>query len=205
MIKRSNSYSGLEHVPACSIWPPLWLAQVVQPAEKPPAPSTPPAIWPSDLSPPLTAPLCEPPTPTSPNWNANRAAVVLADCNVLIDNALAAGDLTPPQQAVSAVLRNIVCVHDGRHDALLWEDVGFLTEQFAEWKAINAGAARTLSPAPSLASFQNTPRAANWWRSGDEPDLLALVKELFPPDGAAPKVGDWRSTRPGDRCHAQRP
>ncbi|HBI42444.1 MAG TPA: hypothetical protein DDY78_06230 [Planctomycetales bacterium] len=45
------------------------------------------------------------------------------------------------------------------------------------------------------ASFQSVPRDASWWATGDEPDLLELVKGLFPPAGAAPKVSDWRLTR----------
>lgn len=41
-MKESNRYSGLEHVPTCSTWPPPWLAEGVQPAVKPSSASTPP-------------------------------------------------------------------------------------------------------------------------------------------------------------------
>ena len=45
-MRESNRCNGLEHVPACSTWPPPWLRQAVQLAPKPP-----PAVSPSDLTP----------------------------------------------------------------------------------------------------------------------------------------------------------
>jgi hypothetical protein len=38
MNRESNGRNGLEHVPACSTWPPTWLTEGVQPACKLPQP-----------------------------------------------------------------------------------------------------------------------------------------------------------------------
>jgi hypothetical protein len=123
----------------------------------------------------------------APEWDADRAADVLADCERFLDDALAASSLTAPRRTVADVLRSVVRTHAAQRDPQLWNDLDFLTEQFGEW--------RKRLPAPSPVPFQSVPRDASWWATGDEPDLLELVKGLFPPNVAAPKVSDWRLTR----------
>jgi hypothetical protein len=73
----------------------------------------------------------------SPDWNADRAAAVLSDCETTIDAALATASLTPPQRAVAEVLRGVVRVHAAQHDPLLWEDRNFLMMQVARWRCAN--------------------------------------------------------------------
>jgi TubC N-terminal docking domain len=124
-------------------------------------------------------------------WDAAAAAETLLACNSFLDHALSAAPLMAIQRAVVKVLRGVVNAHSAQHDSLLWDDMAFLTEQVAGWKALNSAPQK-----PSPAPFSATPRPTSWWRTGDEVDLLDLVKELFPPEGVAPKVGDWRSTGP---------
>ena len=62
MKRESNSRNGLEHVPACSTWPPPWLTSSTPPlvptapprvAAEPKLPEPPPDVSPWDLSPDL--------------------------------------------------------------------------------------------------------------------------------------------------------
>ena len=129
MGKSYKGYSGAEHVPACSAWPPAWLAEEAQPAPQPPP------------SPPPPEPR-QPPTDAAPDgWDASRAAVVLSDCERFLDDALADASLTPPQRSVAEVLRGVVRTHAERGDALLWSDREFLAEQFAGWRRFNTASA----------------------------------------------------------------
>ncbi len=130
---------------------------------------------------------------TGPAWDAACAAVALAECEAAVNDTIAAAGLTAAQRSVIEVMRGVVRVHADQRDPLLWDDIDFLREKVAEWKTLNSAAQK-----PSPALFRAVPRCADWWAKGDEPDLLDLVKELFPPEGVAPKVGDWRSARPGD-------
>ncbi len=123
-------------------------------------------------------------------WDAAAAADALRDCNNFLDLALADASLTPPQRSVAEVLRGVIRVHADRRDVLLWVDLNFLQEQVTEWKRLNSD--RTHSPAPPQVPFKSIAHPADWWATGEEADVLTLVKELFPSDGAAPKVADWR-------------
>ena len=54
MDSSSKRCNGMEHVPACSVWPPRWLAEADGAVEMPtPAPSTGTALTPSTLPPDL--------------------------------------------------------------------------------------------------------------------------------------------------------
>jgi TubC N-terminal docking domain len=84
-----------------------------------------------------------PPTAAAPEWDANRAAIVLADSETTIENALTHPDgLTALQRTVAEGLRSVVRVHAERHDPLLWNDLDFLTEQIAGWRRFNSPAPR---------------------------------------------------------------
>jgi hypothetical protein len=138
-------------------------------------------------------------------WDSVAAADALSDCNSFLNAALTDSSLTTPQRAVAEVMRGVVRTHAEHGDPLLWSDRAFLDEQVAGWKAVNLATARTTSLAPLQVSFGNISHPKGWWRTGDEPDLLDLVKELFPPDGAARKVDDWRPTGPRNANAAPTP
>jgi len=59
MKTENNKCNGLEHVPACSTWPPPWLTTTAPPAPstpvaaKPKLPEPPPGVSPRDLPPEL--------------------------------------------------------------------------------------------------------------------------------------------------------
>jgi TubC N-terminal docking domain len=74
----------------------------------------------------------------SPAWDADRAAVALAECECAIDAMLTTVGLAAIQRSIAEVLRGVVRPHAERHDLLIFQDRDFLTEQFARWETANA-------------------------------------------------------------------
>jgi hypothetical protein len=75
-----------------------------------------------------------PPSPPPAHVAADlRTAAALAECEAIIDAALA-GPLTSSQRRVAEVLRGNVRTHAAKQDPALWEDAEVLRKQFARWE-----------------------------------------------------------------------
>jgi hypothetical protein len=77
---------------------------------------------------------CQPPARlAAPMWNADQAAAVVAECQLVIDQGLAA--LTPAQQNVALIYRSLCGRYSVEGDLLLWEMPNFLRQELARWGA----------------------------------------------------------------------
>ncbi len=108
----SNKYSGVEHVPTCSTWPPPWLT-----AARPGADASPPANR-------------QQPLPLS-----SEADSELSKALAVIDEALSATWLTQPQHHLLAVFRQQVSDYYAQRNPFLFGCDAWIEEHVNRWRA----------------------------------------------------------------------